>query len=50
MSKGSTQRPTDKESFDRNYDAIFGRKEGKKGDCQTTTEQRESDEDGNEQS
>lgn len=43
MSKGSKQRPTDKESFDRNYDAIFGRKEGKKDD-ESTTKQRENDE------
>jgi len=41
MSKGSTQRPTDKESFDRNYDAIFGIKEEKEDDRQTTTEQRD---------
>ena len=27
MSKGSTQRPTDKEAFDRNFDRIFGTKE-----------------------
>jgi len=29
MSKGSTQRPTDKSQFDRNYDRIFGNKENK---------------------
>jgi len=26
MSKGSKQRPTDKEKFDQNYDRIFGKK------------------------
>lgn len=26
MSKGSTQRPTDKKQFDENYDKIFGKK------------------------
>lgn len=26
MSKGSKQRPTDKEAFDRHFDAIFGQK------------------------
>jgi len=27
MSKGSNQRPTDKEQFDKNYDQIFGKKQ-----------------------
>jgi uncharacterized protein with von Willebrand factor type A (vWA) domain len=26
MSKGSKQRPTDKQKFDENYDKIFGKK------------------------
>lgn len=26
MSKGSSQRPTDKKEYDKNYEAIFGKK------------------------
>ena len=34
MSKGSTQRPTDKKSFDENYDKIFGKKEARQSDAE----------------
>lgn len=30
MSKGSKQRPTNKEAFDKNYDAIFNKEKDKK--------------------
>jgi hypothetical protein len=33
--KGSKQRPTDKEKFDKNWDKIFGSKQDKKKDKNT---------------
>jgi len=50
MSKGSTQRPTDKAKFDQNFDLIFGKKGKTDNDEQTATgrestdEQRQTDE------
>jgi hypothetical protein len=41
MSKGSTQRPTDKSQFDLNYDRIFGRKEENKDGTNRSTPERE---------
>lgn len=41
MSKGSTQRPTDKSQFDLNYDRIFGRKEENKDESNKRTPERE---------
>lgn len=36
MSKGSKQRPTDKQKFDENYDRIFGKKKQADGCCHKT--------------
>lgn len=43
MSKGSTQRPTDKKQFDANYDRIFGRRDKETQNDESTPERREDD-------